>query len=472
MRNNVFLGTVANVYNARLDSDYSVVLNPAICRYFRRNIMSLAEELLGIKTENKNLDYKESLNWDTSPKDEKIGIIKDILAMANTQDGGKIFFGVRDSDLSLVGLSQEDFSSFDQTKVNDLLHVYTDPKFSCNVYKEKVKEKFVVIIDVPEFQEIPIICKKDCHTSEQKNKQILRKGQIYIRTEKGTSEIITSSEEMREFLGRAISKKGDELLRNIELLIKGKPVKSATEDREKYETELTVANDFFTRKLTDLSKFGHWQICAYPVNYSERRVKDPIAIKLLLDKSIVSLRGWSFPHAQNNSDHGGKSNFSNGVQSFTDWEGYLEGFRVYLSGLFVWKGKFLEETDRYKKRTGKILLEFVHCIWSVTEFFLFLKRFYEQVESADDLYISISLYGCNNRKLTSTDFGVPLWDNYTCMQEEPIVVEQNIKLVELKASYKEIAARVIKQIFLIFNWYSVSDAIIEEWQTKLIERKF
>ena len=434
--------------------------------------MSLAEELLGIKTENKNLDYKESLNWDTSPKDNKIAIIKDILAMANTQDGGKIFFGVRDSDLSLVGLPEEAFSSFDQTKVNDFLHVYTDPKFTCNVYKERVAEKFVVIIDVPEFQEIPIICKRDYHSSEQQSKLFLRKGQIYIRTEKGTSEMISSSEEMREFLGRAISKKGDELLRNIELLIKGKPIKSATEDREKYETELTMANDFFRKKLSSLSKFGHWKVYAYPVNYSERRVKDPIAVKNLLAKSIVSLRGWSFPHVQNNNDHGAKSNFSNGVQSFTDWEGYLEGFRVYLSGLFVWKGKFFEETDGYKKGTDKILLEFVHCIWSVTEFFLFLKRFYEMVESSDDLYISISLYGCNNRKLTSTDFGVPLWDNYTCMQEEPIIVEQNIKLVELKAGYKQIAAKVIKQIFLIFNWDSVSEEVIEQWQTKLIERKY
>lgn len=434
--------------------------------------MSLIKQVLDIKTENKNLDYKESLNWESASKDEKIAIVKDILAMANTQDGGKIVFGVKDDDLSLVGLSEDEFKSFDQTEVNNLLHNYTDPKFSCNVYKERFEEKYVVIIDVPEFLEIPIICKKDCHSSGQQSKQILKKGQIYIRTEKGTTETISSSEEMREFLGRALSKKGDELLRNIELLIKGKPVKTAEDDREKYETELKLANDFFDKVQPELSKFGHWQVCTYPVSYLERRVKDQTEVNTLLNKSLVSLRGWSFPHIQNNSHHGIKSNFSNGIQSYTDWGGYLESFRAYLSGLFVWNGKFWEETEQLKSGTDKKLLDFASCIWSITEFSLFLKRFYELVDSVEDIYIKISLYGCNNRTLASTGFGVHLWENYTCMQEEPIIVEQIIKLVELKASYKEIASKIIKQIFLIFNWNSISDEVIEQWQTKLIEHKF
>ena len=92
-------------------------------------------ELLDIKSENKNLDYKEKFNWNTSSKEEKTEIVKDILAMSNTQDGGNIIFGVRDNDFESIGLSEDDFKSFDQTKVNDFLHKYTDPKHTCHVHK-------------------------------------------------------------------------------------------------------------------------------------------------------------------------------------------------------------------------------------------------------------------------------------------------------------------------------------------------
>jgi hypothetical protein len=52
------------------------------------------EQILKIKTESKNLDYKQGLNWDTCEKDAKVELAKDVLAMANTQDGGRIVLGV------------------------------------------------------------------------------------------------------------------------------------------------------------------------------------------------------------------------------------------------------------------------------------------------------------------------------------------------------------------------------------------
>lgn len=45
------------------------------------------ETLLEVKSETPNLDYKEALVWDRNHKDERLDIIKDVLAMANTQDG-------------------------------------------------------------------------------------------------------------------------------------------------------------------------------------------------------------------------------------------------------------------------------------------------------------------------------------------------------------------------------------------------
>lgn len=165
------------------------------------------KKLIEIKSENKNLDYKEFLNWLTATTDEKLDLIKDILAMANTQDGGKLVFGVKDNDFNFVGLSNSDFDSLDTTKINDFLHKYADPTFSCIVYKHEIDSKLTIVIDVPEFKDTPIICKADAHSSKKPNQLILKKGQMYIRTDKGTSQSISAAEEMRELLTRAVQKR-------------------------------------------------------------------------------------------------------------------------------------------------------------------------------------------------------------------------------------------------------------------------
>lgn len=192
--------------------------------------------LIYLRTETKNLDYKGRMNWLSASKESKIGVIKDILAMANTFGGGKILFGIEDSMFEFVGISDEEFQSFDPTKINDLLHQYSDPKFSCKVYKREVDNKKIVIIDVPEFVEIPIICRKDFH-SPNTNQHVIKQGQIYIRTSKGTSESISSADEMRDLLERATKTKSDELILKIEGLINNRKAETINEDKVKKQLE-------------------------------------------------------------------------------------------------------------------------------------------------------------------------------------------------------------------------------------------
>lgn len=171
--------------------------------------------LLLVGTETRNLDYKEQFNWASIDQDEKVKLVKDILAMANTHNGGNIVFGVRDSDYQPVGISNDDFESFDQTKTNDFLHRYTDPRFSCQVYKFQTEGRKHVLVEVREFAEIPIICKLNAHSSKG-GKSILKQGTLYIRTEKATSEAVSSSDEMRELLEMAMIKKETNLLATIQ----------------------------------------------------------------------------------------------------------------------------------------------------------------------------------------------------------------------------------------------------------------
>jgi hypothetical protein len=170
-------------------------------------------ELLVRKAESKNLDYKESMNWGTATSEQKVAVVKDVIAMANTQDGGKIIFGVRDSDYEAIGLAEEQFQSFDATRFADFLNRYSDPSFESAIQKFVIDGKKFVTIDVPEFKDVPIICNTDANDAS--GRQILKRGAVYIRTNRAATEVVPDAEAMRDLMNRAVVKRGDELLRMV-----------------------------------------------------------------------------------------------------------------------------------------------------------------------------------------------------------------------------------------------------------------
>lgn len=64
-------------------------------------------QLIRIKSEGPNLDYKAGFLWSRNNRDKKYELIRDLMALANTKDGGRVIFGVRDEALEFVGVSAE-----------------------------------------------------------------------------------------------------------------------------------------------------------------------------------------------------------------------------------------------------------------------------------------------------------------------------------------------------------------------------
>ena len=248
-------------------------------------------------------------------------------------------------------------------------------------------------------------------------------------------------------------------------MIKGKSIKPTDESKEKYTEEVKESDDFFFESIGKESrKYGYWKICVYPAEYNPSRIPDHRTIKDLIIKSAVSLRGWTFPQ----TDQQNSSNFGKGRQSYTIWGRFIEGYRAYQSGLFIWRQTFWEDIE--DSGSGKPVLSFVNIIESITEFFLFFKRYYENISSESSLYIEIVLKGTKDRKLIESPFSYPLIYSYIS-KENSMLVEKNIKFIDIKTSYKEIANSVVREIFTIFNWDDVSESTINQWQTRLIQRK-
>lgn len=426
----------------------------------------IVRTLIEQKGESRNLDYKLTTDW-SGPKDPKLELTKDLLAMANTQDGGRVIFGVDNSTYNFVGMPEEDWQSLDHTPLNEFVQKYGGPSFRCDVQKWTIDGKCAVSIDVPEFEREIVICIRDANSSFDQNKLILAKGAIYVRTAKASSEAIRSDEDMRNLLNRALLKKGDDLLRNIEQLIKGKPPNPDDESHAKYTGELNQAFDQFLNQVRGTFKdAGYWQVMVYPTTYKPQRIVEIPRISEHIRASEVSLRGWIFPH----TDRQGTMNFSEGIQSSVEWQRYREGYRAYRSGLFVWVGALWEDILVHRTNDDRRILEFPCVIYDVTEFLLFCRRYFERLD-VDSLSFRLYLNGTQDRVLmVRTSDHETVQTNYIC-HEPAVTYSEIIPLAELKASYDVIARRILRYILALFNWNDPSDDVIHTSQRNLVERR-
>jgi len=436
----------------------------------RVNLLSERDirELLAVRSETKNLDYKQSMNWRTATAEQKAALVKDTLAMANTQDGGKIIFGMRDSDFEPTGLTDEEFESFDTTRFADLLNRYADPSFPCAVHKLTIDNKRFAVIEVPEFGVVPIICKADANDSQ--GHQMLKRGATYIRTNRAASEVVPDAETMRDLLNRAMVKRGDELLRMVERLIKGKPVGFDEHAATEINTEVADADHFIREHLPDeFRRVGHWEVEFSVLPYLRDRMPNLASISTLLEKSQVTLRGWYFPHF----DRRNTSNFARGVQSYMGGSssGHLEAYRAYQSGAFVWRSALWEETVASMRERGKAL-SFVGVILDITEHFLFAKRYYETLAPEGTVNLTIRLTDTQDRVLKS--FGDlregVLFAEYVC-REPQVEIQTKCTVAELAAAYDELARKAVRRVYELFNWNKSDEDMIRSWQERLLNRR-
>lgn len=150
------------------------------------------ETLLEGAEERDSLEFKTAMNWHQS-------LIRDILAMANVQDGGLIVIGIEDETYTRVGLTDEQISTYNSETLRDRVAAFADPRveFRVEVVKDRQGLKFVVI-DVKPFETIPIVCRRDGSQ--------LNEGDIYFRSRTGrpASARVSLSADMRDIIEIAI----------------------------------------------------------------------------------------------------------------------------------------------------------------------------------------------------------------------------------------------------------------------------
>jgi len=154
--------------------------------------------------EERDLEYKRSVSWDEP--NAKATITRSILGMVNLRGGGSIILGVeqQDDDFVLIGMRSNHARSFSQDEVAAYVNEHADPFVEIEVALVPYDGKEFIVIQVQEFAEIPVICRKEIFLD---GKAHLRKGSIYTRSRRIYETVeVPSQTEMREIIELAIDK--------------------------------------------------------------------------------------------------------------------------------------------------------------------------------------------------------------------------------------------------------------------------
>jgi len=151
--------------------------------------------------------------------------------MANCRDGGTIMVGVWESGglFETKGMTSADLATYDSDQIQEAINQHADPYVRSEVHRIPVDGKTFVAIVVHEFDEVPVICKKDGRE--------LRRGAIYTRSyQKPETCEVRSQTEMREILELAVDKGVERFVKRAHAA--GVGIEQAESEAEKFQRQL------------------------------------------------------------------------------------------------------------------------------------------------------------------------------------------------------------------------------------------
>lgn len=154
-------------------------------------------EAIAIGQEQRGVEFKSS--GMRTDKEFQVKVVRAVLGMSNNPGGGVVVVGVEDDNqtLRVTGLSKRELNTWTYDDFASNVSNFADPYVNFNLGVVEMDKKSFVVIEIKQFDELPVICKKDSFN-------VLRNGALYVRR-KGKNETVEvpSHVEMREVVSRA-----------------------------------------------------------------------------------------------------------------------------------------------------------------------------------------------------------------------------------------------------------------------------
>jgi predicted HTH transcriptional regulator len=208
--------------------------------------------LLALGHETRGIEFKgPGSRTDKKDKTFLAKVVRGVLGMANRRDGGRVIIGVEDNAGVLIpkgldAVQLGSWKSYDDVAAS--INEYASPSVSFEKEFLHYQGHDIVILHVTEFEDIPILCRKEYHSPavqgapKNQDRIVLRQGACYVRSRhKPETSEIPSEEEMRELLELAVDKgviRFLERARRVGLLPADQPVLPQPTDQERFNEQL------------------------------------------------------------------------------------------------------------------------------------------------------------------------------------------------------------------------------------------
>ena len=211
----------------------------------------------------------------------------------------------------------------------------------------------------------------------------------------------------------------------------------------------------------------HWTVRLLPPS-SERRFALPSDCFAAISKSHVELRGWDYPHIQDESDsrHGLSYPIVDGWELFVDFMSHHEVWRFTRAGQFIHYFSFWEDEEWTSPTTTFLSIE--STIATLTEIIEFASRLTGLADYTPSVDIEITLVGMAGRSLVAGPRRV-LRREYVCREPE-IPLTLAVPTSNIAASRHQIARDFAREVFDLFT-FRVDESILHDIQRNILERR-
>ena len=227
--------------------------------------------------------------------------------------------------------------------------------------------------------------------------------------------------------------------------------------------------------LEKIRSRGHWQVRIMPAQFNEELIPDVAELERILDRTFVRFRGWEFPHLGSNPLVHCKDESSNGwIGQETDWCHYVELWRFYQSGQFIYYSGIKEDWQNqcqlpclYGGIEPGEALDVLDTLLRFSEIFEFASLLTFPPSGDGRISLEITISGLQGRALWDKPGGLYAPENHQCYKEK-YRYQQVFSFIDL-ANAKEPALAAARELFRQFGW-NPSINRLREMQTELLRK--
>lgn len=215
----------------------------------------------------------------------------------------------------------------------------------------------------------------------------------------------------------------------------------------------------------------YWRVVIRPSIFLRDRVDTLGRLTQVMTASRVLLRGWDYPHVEENDIRPG----DDWIELGCEWDGrHLEYWRFFRSGQFVHHFAAIERfhklpwspaPERYLLVSG--------VVFTMTEIHELASRLSRHAALEGDVEITVELKGTKDRALAQwhlMDAMSLTLERYKC-SDEALVVRSETSAADLQVRAGEHALTATIHVLERFSWFNPPRDLLAEEQHRLLERR-